>query len=1022
AMARTNIAVVEEYAAPHDLTYSFIKPAVQGSDKKMYNQAYVESLILGSNTAGGHGELNKNVASAPWGFYDSNTTGGNSYVKYNNNNADYGIAMYVKDNYSRYLLIVDNDGMYTPTMKINGGNTKIGFSLYSYDPATDTIGSKEYIKATGLNAGGSVKTVALSDAPVALKKGMYVLKFEIGETNYAYMNTLNLKYEGEITAELFASAPATASVEVGKTVDVPVALVMGDESAIDYSKVSFETTTFDTADVATATETVDGSAKVTFTGVAVGTTNATITLKYGENITKTLKVAVTVVPDKADVITASTSAGVITVNAGESAIAPITVVDGNGEAVDASKLSATIAFNPENIATAAVDTTSGFGVKFTGVAEGTTTAIIAVTNGKSTSNVSVNVKVNPEGYVEVRDYFYNFKKGYTGDTSLQSVQKVTYAMTEAGSDSEVNKSIVSDPWAYYNDDSAAQNDGNNYFKYNGNGYGPCKSRKNFGALKIKVPATGTYVPFALMYKGTNVLTTVKLSKVGENGKIGDAIATSEFAAGAITETKDYQIGTEPVYLEAGEYVVSIHNSVTNGLSIIDGFRLVNDATLLRATASVEKVDVVKGATADVKITVKDNKGNVVPASSLTTTVSGLNESLATAAVGADGDDVKVTFTGVALGNTEAKVSFATADGKKGDIKIAVETLANFGLDITLDIPDKLAVGTSNDYTVVAKRAAVGSSESSDAAVTVTATSSNSNILKATVTAGEGNINNKIKLEGLVAGAAAITVKVVCEDVTKTYQIPILVTSTTKNTTKNYKYLYHKNLPYGGDGWSITQADSFMDTLPGTALRAGDTDNWRFAGISENSVFYRKYDTYGGALEMGTGIWTSMEVRLPQSGTYEIVGEATEYTMAGIYRIYVAPKGAENPRDPKWSVGSHDCYYGESKDYTVPQIKASLRTIELEAGDYIVTWENVGKNGASDVASPRLYPDGVYFNAKSALPQLTITPATTSTTLPKYTKALVLLEGALADGTVDDLYGMQLDITATNENIASVKPY
>ncbi|MBR5272011.1 MAG: S-layer homology domain-containing protein, partial [Clostridia bacterium] len=46
----------------------------------------------------------------------------------------------------------------------------------------------------------------------------------------------------------------------------------------------------------------------------------------------------------------------------------------------------------------------------------------------------------------------------------------------------------------------------------------------------------------------------------------------------------------------------------------------------------------------------------------------------------------------------------------------------------------------------------------------------------------------------------------------------------------------------------------------------------------------------------------------------------------------------------------------------------------------------------------------------------------STTLPKYTKALVLLEGALADGTVDDLYGMQLDITATNENIASVKPY
>ena len=54
--------------------------------------------------------------------------------------------------------------------------------------------------------------------------------------------------------------------------------------------------------------------------------------------------------------------------------------------------------------------------------------------GTATDTVDItNLKVTTEDNVEVRDYFYNFKKGYTGDTSADSLRNVTYAMTEAGS-------------------------------------------------------------------------------------------------------------------------------------------------------------------------------------------------------------------------------------------------------------------------------------------------------------------------------------------------------------------------------------------------------------------------------------------------------------------------------------------------------------------------------------------------------------------------------------------------------------
>lgn len=64
---------------------------------------------------------------------------------------------------------------------------------------------------------------------------------------------------------------------------------------------------------------------------------------------------------------------------------------------------------------------------------------------------------------DVQDLYFDFIKGNVGDTTAYATT-ITYDMNTAGSEDEINTSIVSEPWAVR---SVSQGvDGGGYFTYN----------------------------------------------------------------------------------------------------------------------------------------------------------------------------------------------------------------------------------------------------------------------------------------------------------------------------------------------------------------------------------------------------------------------------------------------------------------------------------------------------------------------------------------------------------------------------
>ena len=175
------------------------------------------------------------------------------------------------------------------------------------------------------------------------------------------------------------------------------------------------------------------------------------------------------------------------------------------------------------------------------------------------------------------DIVYDFKKAWSGDTTADYVKTITYDMTTSGSATELNPDKTSAPWAFLADDSTG---GNSYFKYNYASYGLCKSLKGTATLKIKVPATGYYIPSVNLYNNTKGDATVTLKKFdASTGTVGDKIAQLVTAVSA-TETKDYSFGGK-VFLAKGEYALEITAANVSGSAVI-----INNLTL-KATDSAE---------------------------------------------------------------------------------------------------------------------------------------------------------------------------------------------------------------------------------------------------------------------------------------------------------------------------------------------------------------------------------------------------------------------------------------------------
>ncbi|MEG2378104.1 MAG: hypothetical protein RSC43_07095, partial [Clostridia bacterium] len=292
--------------------------------------------------------------------------------------------------------------------------------------------------------------------------------------------------------------------------------------------------------------------------------------------------------------------------------------------------------------------------------------------------------------------------------------------------------------------------------------------------------------------------------------------------------------------------------------------------------------------------------------------------------------------------------------------------------------------------------------------------------KASVIEGSGKISNSIKLSGLKTGSCALEVKVAVDDVVKTLRYPIMVYKTDGLSTNNYSFMIHLGMPTGMD---VSAVDSFLGTIinSGSQLRPGAvTDTWCYAGQGENTkVFKNQYDSYGSSMEDGTGTYGAIKVRLPESGIYQLVSQNALYPMAGVMRVYVAPANAENPRDPKYSVGSKDTFIPGDKNVIINIHFTNMRTIALDAGDYIVTWENIGKTPGVISPTSRLYIGGMKLVAKTELPKVSvIAPAVPD--VKQYNKVEVPLTATVSDESDEDLVGADIKITPKQSGIVDAK--
>ncbi|MEG2570256.1 MAG: hypothetical protein RSA70_02365, partial [Clostridia bacterium] len=296
--AKVNIVVAAKDApepAAANLVYDFKKAWVGD-----ISGPYVEKIGYAMTTTGAIGELNIATVSAPWAFHSSTVAKEGGYFKYNSK--DYGLALY-QPNTANLKFKVPATGMYMPKVtifKATGADSSYKISRLE---ANGTIG--EVVSETSANikkpATDETKDYEISDKPIKLTAGEYVLSITHAvRRELVFIDAFKLDVVASATLNM--TAEATANTKVEGTVDVPLTLSMSNGSAVDYTALVIDTT-FDPIDVASAVASKDtASAKVTFTGLKKGTTNATIKATIGD-ITASVPVSITVADKDAPPVT-----------------------------------------------------------------------------------------------------------------------------------------------------------------------------------------------------------------------------------------------------------------------------------------------------------------------------------------------------------------------------------------------------------------------------------------------------------------------------------------------------------------------------------------------------------------------------------------------------------------------------------------------------------------------------------------------------------------------------------------------
>ena len=265
---------------------------------------------------------------------------------------------------------------------------------------------------------------------------------------------------------------------------------------------------------------------------------------------------------------------------GQSAYLPLSLSRSDGEPVDYKGLQIQASFADAGVAEAETTVESGqLRVRIQGLKEGKTCMSLTATDGEAEGICEVALLVQAPG--EARDLYYDFLKAFSKLSSNEYLQGVGYEHTAAGSDYEMYaEKYPTDPWAFQ---AFLPGASNGYFRYNYENYGPTVYVQNTeGRLKLQVPADGIYHPKALMHcQAAGGMVQFKLLEYDPaTDTVGELLAQSETVNTSLFEGKRwYDLGGDPVFLKAGEYVFSItvkgKGTQSNSMYIgyLDAFRL-----------------------------------------------------------------------------------------------------------------------------------------------------------------------------------------------------------------------------------------------------------------------------------------------------------------------------------------------------------------------------------------------------------------------------------------------------------------
>ena len=196
AMARTNIKVNAEGTVEEarDLYYDFYKSMPENVNS-VVNNYYSNTFNYAGSTNGAYGEVREDLTSDSWAVVSKKNASGveTPNLYFSRLYINYGI-LFNDAGVVTLRIKVPVDGKYQPALNVNENDHAVAatYSIKSLDGAT-TYSSKAVAAET------TEGEVNISDAPVDLQAGDYLLVINKPKSGKNFIDGISLDYEGEMT-------------------------------------------------------------------------------------------------------------------------------------------------------------------------------------------------------------------------------------------------------------------------------------------------------------------------------------------------------------------------------------------------------------------------------------------------------------------------------------------------------------------------------------------------------------------------------------------------------------------------------------------------------------------------------------------------------------------------------------------------------------------------------------------------------------------------------------------------------